>query len=128
MVEPLALGEVVAHMRENLNGGVEQDHAVEPLGRQGRELEHEASSERMPEPGGTPHALSVQGLEHVVGVRRDRPWRLPARRAVAAQVWGKHAEPPGEALFRQLAETARTRSPHGDRPVAGPGDRPIHGG
>jgi hypothetical protein len=46
----------------------------------------------------------LEGLPDVLEVLRERPGRLPARAAVAAQVRRKHAVAPREPFFGEAAE------------------------
>ena len=90
-VVQLVRGEVEADVREELDRGIEERRSLDALGLPGSELEDEPPAEAVPDPGGLRHAGRLDRLDDVREVRRDRPRRLPAGAAVAAQVDGDDA-------------------------------------
>ena len=105
VVVPLALGEVVADVRQELDGRVEQRGALDAFGCQCRELEDEPAAVGVPDPARASHARGVERLEDVVHVRGDRPGRLPLGIAVRAEVRGEHPEAVGQAAPRRAGES-----------------------
>ncbi len=65
---------------------VEQHGAVDPLGREGRELGDEQAAEAVPEPGGPLEPERVGRLAQVCHMGRGVPGRFPPGAAVTAQV------------------------------------------
>ena len=96
-------------MRQQLDRRVEQHGALDALGRECGELEHEPAAERVPDPRRAANAGVVERLEQVVRVGRDRPGRFPLGAAVAAQVRCEHAVAVGQPLLGELAEAAAVR-------------------
>src|SRR5262249_16716973 len=68
----------------------------------------EPAAERVPDPVGLLDAERLDGLEQVVGMRREAPGRLVARAPVAAQVGRDDAER-RPALLRQMLEALAVR-------------------
>src|SRR5204863_9538139 len=95
---------VLRDVRQHVHGGVEEDGAADALRSSSRELEHEPTAERVADPVRLVDPEGPERLEEVVHVRRERPRRLPARAAVAAQVRCDDAEVLCPPLLRELSE------------------------
>src|SRR5437868_8641146 len=106
MVGTLSLREVEADVREDLDRRVEQRDACEPIRIEHGELEDQPTAERMPDERRSADAGGVERLEDVVGMCRDRPRRLPAGEAVAAEVRREHPEAFRQPILRETPEAA----------------------
>jgi hypothetical protein len=74
----------VGDVREDVEGGVEQRGAPDPLGMARGELEDEPAAERVPDPVGLLQPERVDGLDEVGDVCLERPRRVPTGAAVPA--------------------------------------------
>ena len=109
---------------------VEQDGALDAIGRTRGQLDDEPAAEAVPQPDGPPDAERVGRLDEVGDVLRDAPRRQEGRAAVPAQVDAHHAVPgqaPGE--IGEPAAVARDSMQAHDRlpgRVAPLGDVQLH--
>src|SRR5262249_30533187 len=109
MILALAFREVEPDVGEDLDRGIEQRDALEPVGIEDCQLEDQPAPERVSDEGRVAYTGRVERLEDVVRVRCDRPRGLPVREAVPAEGGRQDAEPLGEALFCEPAKPASVR-------------------